>query len=76
MGENLIEQIFYLTARNTVQAIGEESLRLLVSKGLMIRSVTIVARDRTCIDMEGACSANECDRCPYYYDRLPRPCKM
>ena len=71
MGENLIEQIFYLTARNTVQAIGEESLRLLVSKGLMIRSVTIVARDRTCIDMEGACSANECDRCPGYYDRLP-----
>ncbi len=71
MGENLIEQIFYLTARNTVQKIGEQSLRLMVSKGLKIRSVTIVARDSTCLDMENACRANQCERCSGYYNRLP-----
>tara|TARA_B100000674_G_C37958796_1_gene970960 strand:+ start:268 stop:2625 length:2358 start_codon:yes stop_codon:yes gene_type:complete len=71
MGENLTQKIFYLTARNTVQTIGEHSLRLMVAKGLKVRSVTIVARDRTCLDMNGACRINQCERCPGYYDRLP-----
>ena len=72
IGEGLIERIFYLTARNTVQAIGEQSLRLMVNHGLNIRSVTIVAREKTCLDMEGDCRSNQCIRCKGYFDRLPQ----
>jgi Rad3-related DNA helicase len=73
IGEELIERFFYLTAKTITRTVAEESLKMLMDKGLDMRVVTLTAKDKICF-ME-ATNCNK-DYCPYangYYDRL-NPC--
>lgn len=73
LGEEAIERFFYLTAKTITRTVAEESIQLLIDRGLDIRTVTLTAKEKICFLDELACSK---DKCPYadgYYDRL-NPC--
>lgn len=73
LGEESIERFFYLTAKTITRTVAEESMALLISKGLEIRTVTLTAKEKICFLDELNCTK---DNCPYangYYDRL-NPC--
>lgn len=45
LGEEMIERFFYLTAKTITRTVAEESMKLLIDKGLDIRSVTLTAKE-------------------------------
>ena len=68
LGTGHITNIFYLTARTTGRAAAENALNIMRAHGLVIRSVTLTAKDKCCARTGGV----RCDDCPYavaYYDR-------
>ncbi|MBQ2955157.1 MAG: ATP-dependent DNA helicase [Clostridia bacterium] len=69
LGEDRIGRIFFLTARTTGQRSAESALIRMRKKGLIVRSVTISARDKVCIRPDGVCSPETCPRAKGYFDR-------
>ncbi len=70
MGEELTEKIFYLTAKTITRTVAEETLNLLRNNGLLLKSVTITAKDKICPLEQTECNP---DKCPYakgHYDRI------
>lgn len=72
MGQNKIDQIFFLTAKTIGRTVAQKTLRDLAQAGMRLKSLTLTARDKICF------SPNEnfpCDPaiCPHaigYYDRI------
>lgn len=73
LGRGLTEQIFYLTARGTARQIAWDTVRLLHSQGVMLRALTLTAREKCCpyAKNEGwRCDVLECPQAIGFYDRL------
>lgn len=67
LGAGHVTSIFYLTARTTGRRAAENALMLMRRKGLVVRSVTITAKEKICFRGKVDCTA-----CKYgdgYYDR-------
>jgi DNA excision repair protein ERCC-2 len=64
------EKIFYLTARTTGRSAAESALKLLKTKGLRVKSVTITAKNKICFNPDRLCNAQECVFARGYYDRI------
>lgn len=67
LGKGYITAIFYLTARTTGRRAAEDALDRMREQGLMIRSVTITAKEKCCL-----LGKPDCMGCPHamgYYDR-------
>jgi DNA excision repair protein ERCC-2 len=79
LGEQLADQILYLTAKTSGQAQAEDTLSLLRDKGLHIDSLTLCAKDKLCPcragdNIERAAMLDDAGVCRYtrgFYDRLP-----
>ncbi len=70
IGTGKLEQLFYLTARTITRTAAEDTLALMAKRGLVLRSVTITAKEKICFRDEVDCRP---ERCPYangYYDRI------
>jgi DNA excision repair protein ERCC-2 len=66
-----IEKVFYLTAKTSGRAVAENTLKQLREKGLLLRSVTITARDKICFKPgAAACDPKTCPYAIGYYDRV------
>jgi DNA excision repair protein ERCC-2 len=72
-GEGRVDKLFYLTARNAVQAEVTKALRSLVPKGkpLPLRVLVLNAKERACVYPDRACHGESCPRARGFYDRLP-----
>ncbi|WP_404449463.1 ATP-dependent DNA helicase [Sutcliffiella horikoshii] len=64
------EKIMYLTAKTVTKMVAEDSLRLLIEKGLAIKTVTITAKEKICFQEETICQKEFCPFADGYYDRL------
>ncbi len=71
LAEERSEFIFYLTARTTGRAIAEKTLEEMCSAGLRVKSLTITAKEKVCLNREMNCSGEECPYARGYYDRMP-----
>jgi len=74
VGEEQIDQVVYLTAKNSGRAVVRESISRLQQNGLKLSLLEIQARDRTCACSLGLCSKDAegiCPRTRGFYDRLP-----
>ncbi|MBD3649106.1 MAG: ATP-dependent DNA helicase [Pseudomonadales bacterium] len=71
MGEGQYEKVFYVTARTSGQRMAEATLAGLRGKGLMLRDVTITAKDKVCFNPGSPCEPEHCEYARGYYDRLP-----
>lgn len=60
LAEGSIQRIFYLTAKNTTQAIAENACRLLALQGLRLRILTLTAKDRICPHLIRDCNPDKC----------------
>ncbi len=59
MGHGHIRKIFYLTPKNTSALAATEAVKLLVQKGMHLRALHLVAKERICADRsdKGECGA-------------------
>lgn len=64
--------IFYLTARGTTRAAAENALTLLCAADpdLKLRSVTLTAKDKICLQEHRECTPEACPYANGYYDRV------
>ncbi|MDF2925690.1 MAG: ATP-dependent helicase [Paenibacillaceae bacterium] len=70
VGEGHLEKLFYVTARTTTRAACEEALALMERKGLVLRSVTLTAKEKICFLDEVRCGKETCPYADGYYDRI------
>ncbi|MDE6254451.1 MAG: ATP-dependent DNA helicase [Lachnospiraceae bacterium] len=70
MGEGSGDKIFYLTAKTITRTVAEEAFRLLKSRGLHFRNVTITAKDKICIFDKPECNPEKCERAKGHFDRI------
>ncbi|MQS75385.1 ATP-dependent DNA helicase [Companilactobacillus halodurans] len=69
MGEERVQRLFYLTAKQSTRQVAEESIKLMASKGLKLKSITLTAKDKIRFPEEDVPPEEN----PYmigYYDRL------
>lgn len=69
MGEEQIQRLFYLTAKQSTRHVAEETIDLMSQKGLKLKSITLTAKDKIRFPEEDVPPEEN----PYmigYYDRL------
>lgn len=66
----LDKRIFYATARTTQQAMVEGTVRRMVAAGTPLRAVTILAKDKACLNGVVDCRPEVCRFAEGYHDRL------
>ncbi|WP_174731837.1 helicase C-terminal domain-containing protein [Mesobacillus harenae] len=69
-GEGLTGKIFYLTAKTITRQTAEESVLLMKQNGLIMKSVTITAKDKICFQEETVCTKAQCPYANGYFDRI------
>ena len=64
--------IFYLTARGTTRSAAENALHALRTRNpsLMVRNITLTAKDKICLQEERECTPEACPYANGYYDRI------
>jgi len=70
LGGDEIERIFYLTARTVGRAVAEKSLSHMRGAGLKMRSVTLTAKEKVCVQAGRPCDVVNCPLALGYYDRV------
>lgn len=70
MGEELVEKLFYLTAKTITRTVAEEALHILRDKGMKLKVVTLTAKEKTCILDKPDCNPASCERAKGHYDRV------
>lgn len=70
IGEGYGERIFYLTAKNVNRKVAEETLNKLRDKGLVFTTVSLVAKEKICLNDKVSCNPEECIYARNYYDKV------
>ena len=70
ISEGLTGRIFYLTAKNAARGVAEEAFRILAGRGLDIRSCSIRAREKACLNGEVSCNPEDCPFARGHFDRV------
>ncbi len=70
MGEGMGEKIFYLTAKTVTRQAAEQTVNIMMEKGLVFRSITLSARERSCFMDTPACNPEQCSYALGHYDRI------
>ncbi len=70
MGEDLVEKIFYLTAKTITRTVAEETFSILKANGVKLKVVTLTAKEKICIHEKVNCNPEECKRAKGHFDRV------
>ncbi|VDG22971.1 ATP-dependent DNA helicase [Lactiplantibacillus mudanjiangensis] len=70
MGEDVIERIFYLTAKQSTRHVAEGGIALMSADGLRLKSITLTAKDQIRFPEEQNVRPEENPFMIGYYDRL------
>jgi DNA excision repair protein ERCC-2 len=70
IGEGISSKIFYLTARTTGRIAAEKALDELRNNNLKLKSLTITAKEKICVNPDSTCNPEECDVARGHFDRL------
>ncbi len=70
VGEGLGEKIFYLTAKTITRTVAEQALRTLRGQGLLLKAITLTAREKICFCGETKCNPDACIYAKGHYDRV------
>ena len=69
LGEGKLERIFYLTARTSGRAVAQKALADLRQAGLHLRTLTLIAKEKICVQEGQPCDPAACPFARGYYDR-------
>ena len=70
MGQEMGDKLFYLTAKTITRTVAVESLNRLRAEGLVMSSVVITAKEKSCILEESNCNPDACPYAKGHYDRV------
>ncbi|MEF9941180.1 MAG: ATP-dependent DNA helicase [Lachnospiraceae bacterium] len=70
MGEDLIEKLFYLTAKTITRTVAEQAFQTLKNQQLQCKVITLTAKEKICFCQEMACNPEECPYAKGHYDRV------
>lgn len=70
MGEEHISKIFYATAKTITRQVAEESIDIMRSKGLKLKSLVLTAKEKVCFKDDMICTPEYCEFAKGYYDRV------
>lgn len=71
LAASFVKRIFYATAMKSTRMVAEDALNDLRESGCMLRSVTLRAKEQSCLCPELFCDQTLCPYAVQYYDRLP-----
>jgi DNA excision repair protein ERCC-2 len=69
LGEGKLERIFYLTARTVGRVVAEKACADLRQAGLRLRTLTLTAKEKICVQEGQPCDPLTCPFARGYYDR-------
>ncbi len=71
IGEGAVDKIFYLTAKAIAKGVAEEALERMRrhAQALSVKSLTLTAKDKVCLNDEVACFPEKCPYAKGHYDR-------
>ena len=75
LGEDPAARVFYLTAKTTTRAIAEKALEDMRSKGLRLKSVTITAKEKICLNSSFTCEPELCPFAVNYFGKVKNAIK-
>jgi Rad3-related DNA helicase len=70
MGEGLTSKIFYLTAKTITRTVAEETLLLVRSRLVQLKSITLTAKEKICFKEKAICKPGKCEFAKGHYDRI------
>ncbi len=70
MGEGHIRRLFVATCRNSGKTVYTDTLRRLVDRGVRLRALVLVAKERTCKRMGSPCDCAACPLAIGFFGRL------
>ena len=70
MGEDLSDNIFYLTSKNTQAKEAIKSINILKNNGLHIKALSITSKEKICLNDEVKCNPVDCPFARGHFDRV------
>lgn len=70
MEKNITSKIFYLTAKTITRTTAENTVKMMLDKGLRLKTLTITAKEKICFKDEIICTPEECKFAKGHYDRV------
>ncbi len=70
LGEGIGEKIFYLTAKTITRTVAEQAFGALEDNGLMLKVLTLTAKEKICFCEETECNPEKCPFAKGHYDRV------
>ncbi len=70
MGEGHTEKIFYLTAKTITRSVAEDTFEILRKNDLVIKTVTITAKEKICSNHLYRCNPIDCKFAKGHFDRI------
>ncbi|OCA97531.1 ATP-dependent DNA helicase [Clostridium beijerinckii] len=70
ISEGIGEKIIYLTAKTINREVAEETFERLRQEGLKFRTITITAKEKTCINDDFDCNPEKCIYAKDYYGKV------
>ena len=65
-----MDKILYLTAKTITRTVAEDTFKILSDQGVMLKCVTITAKDKICILPKASCNPENCGRAKGHFDRV------
>lgn len=70
LGNKKTDKIFYLTARSTTKEEANKAIVRLMGKGLELKTLTITAKEKICLNNEIKCNPKDCPYAKGHFDRV------
>ena len=70
IGDGIGDKIFYLTAKNINKKVAEDTFELLRKKGVRFRTISLIAKEKICLNDKVSCNADDCLYAKAYYSKL------
>ncbi|MDO5018175.1 MAG: ATP-dependent DNA helicase [Lagierella massiliensis] len=70
LGNKITDKLFYLTARSTTKNEANKAILRLMDKGLILKTLTITAKEKICINDIIKCNPKDCPYAKGHFDRV------
>ncbi len=70
LGEGYSSKIFYLTAKTVTRQVAEDTIKIMLDKGLYLSSITLTAKEKICFLEDCECNPEHCQFARGHFDRV------
>ncbi|WP_251862472.1 ATP-dependent DNA helicase [Clostridium sp. Marseille-Q2269] len=70
IGEEKIDKIFYLTAKNTTRDFVLSNFKNIIDKNISFKVITLISKEKICLNDELKCNPDKCEFAKGHFDRI------